>query len=76
MILAQLKRKENIAEYLLYMWQIEDLIRAYNLDIDKIDENLISKYNVDDTQRQEIKDWYESLIKMMELEDKKQMGNL
>jgi hypothetical protein len=76
MILAQLKRKENIAEYLLYMWQIEDLIRAYSLDIDKIDENLISKYNVDDTQRQEIKDWYESLIKMMELEDKKQMGHL
>jgi hypothetical protein len=37
-------------------------------DLDKIDENLISKYNVDDTQRQEIKDWYESLIKMMELD--------
>ena len=28
MIIAQKKRKENIAEYLLYMWQIEDLIRA------------------------------------------------
>lgn len=76
MILAQLKRKENIAEYLLYMWQIEDLIRAYNLDIELIDKNLISKYNVDDAQRQEIKDWYESLIKMMELENKKQNGHL
>lgn len=28
MITASQKRKENIAEYLLYMWQIEDLIRA------------------------------------------------
>jgi len=28
MIIAQKKRKENIAEYLLYMWQVEDLIRA------------------------------------------------
>ncbi len=76
MILAQIKRKENIAEYLLYMWQIEDIIRANNLDIDMIDANLISKYNVDDEKKAEIKDWYESLIKMMELENKKQAGHL
>ena len=36
MFVASQKRKENIAEYLLYMWQIEDLIRANDLDIDKI----------------------------------------
>ena len=28
MITASAKKRENIAEYLLYMWQIEDLIRA------------------------------------------------
>ena len=33
MIIASQKKKENIAEYLLYMWQIEDIIRAYGLDI-------------------------------------------
>ena len=47
MIIAQLKRKENIAEYLLYMWQIEDIIRANKLDIDLIEKNLISQYNID-----------------------------
>ncbi len=36
MIIASQKKKENIAEYLLYMWQIEDIIRAYGLDIDQI----------------------------------------
>ena len=36
MIIASQKKKENIAEYLLYMWQIEDLIRVYKLDIDAI----------------------------------------
>ena len=46
MIIASQKRKENIAEYLLYMWQIEDIIRAYKLDIDTIDEQIVSKYNV------------------------------
>ena len=33
MIIARQKRKENIAEYLLYMWQVEDLIRANKFDI-------------------------------------------
>ena len=28
MDIAQTRRKENIAEYILYLWQIEDLLRA------------------------------------------------
>ncbi|MDE6294965.1 MAG: DUF4924 family protein, partial [Muribaculaceae bacterium] len=36
MYTASEKKRENIAEYLLYMWQIEDLIRSYNLDMDRI----------------------------------------
>lgn len=76
MILANQIRKENIAEYLLYMWQIEDAIRANNLDIDLIESNLVSKYKVDEDKKAEIKDWYESLMKMMELENKKQSGHL
>ena len=45
MIVAQQKRKENMVEYLLYMWQVEDLIRANGLDIDKIRETLIKQYD-------------------------------
>lgn len=41
MIIASQKKKENIAEYLLYMWQIEDIIRAYGLDIDQIQKHII-----------------------------------
>lgn len=52
MIIASQKRKENIAEYLLYMWQIEDIIRAYKLDIDTIDEQIVSKYNVPDDKKE------------------------
>lgn len=76
MIIAQEKRKENIAEYLLYMWQIEDIIRAYKLDIDKIEQTLIAQYNVDAQKRTEVRDWYESLIKMMELENVRTSGHL
>ncbi len=44
MLIAREKRKTNIAEYILYMWEIEDLIRANGFDIDKIDRNIIRRF--------------------------------
>ncbi len=41
----QLKEK-NIAEYLIYMWQIEDLIRANGCDIEKIKSTIIAPLSV------------------------------
>lgn len=77
MITASAKKKENIAEYLLYMWQIEDLIRANALDIDKIQASIIDKYqNLTDQQRKEMREWYESLIDMMRREDVVKSGHL
>lgn len=76
MIIASKKRKENIAEYLLYMWQIEDLIRANGLDMDRIQTNIIDKYQLDDSQRKEMTGWYESLIDMMRREGVTESGHL
>ena len=77
MYTASEKKRENIAEYLLYMWQIEDLIRAYALDIDKIEENIIEKHtDLSSEQRKEMKDWYESLIDMMRREGTDKKGHL
>ena len=68
MIIASQKRRENIAEYLLYMWQIEDLIRANGLDINKIKATIIDRYQLTDEQRKQMTEWYESLIDMMRRE--------
>ena len=77
MITASVKKKENIAEYLLYMWQIEDLIRANNLDIDKIQNTIIDQYkDLTESQRKEMRDWYESLIDMMRRENAVEKGHL
>ncbi len=76
MIIASLKKKENIAEYLLYMWQIEDIIRANNLDIDLIIKNIIDKYQLNDQQRKEYIEWYDSLIDMMQRENIINSGHL
>lgn len=77
MLTASQKKKENIAEYLLYMWQIEDLIRAFNLNMDKIEENIIGKHEgLTPEQRKEMTDWYESLIDMMRREGIAEKGHL
>lgn len=76
MIIASQKRKDNIAEYLLYMWHIEDLIRANDLDIEKIRQNIIEKYNLSDEQRQQMAEWYESLIDMMRRENVEKKGHI
>ena len=76
MIIAQQKRQENIAEYLLYLWQVEDLLRACKLDIDTVDKVIIARYDVDDKKRHEVREWYESLIKMMEMENVREKGHL
>lgn len=77
MFTASAKKRENIAEYLLYMWQIEDLIRAYELDLDRINAGIIEKHtNLSPEQKKQMREWYESLIDMMRREDVKEKGHL
>ena len=74
MIIARRKRKENIAEYLLYMWQVEDLIRANNFDMDSIRRTVVDRYDQPDDIKEEIAKWYEELIEMMRSEGVMEKG--
>lgn len=76
MFVSRELRKKNIAEYLLYMWQIEDLLRANELSIEKITSSIIEPYNLPDEQRKELQYWYENLIEMMNTEGVKEKGHL
>lgn len=76
MLIAKKLKEENIAEYLLYMWQIEDIIRANKLDIDIIDKQIISGFDQPQDVKNEIREWYESLIDMMRREDVVEKGHL
>lgn len=76
MIIAKQKRKENIAEYLLYMWQVEDLIRANKFDMDAINRTIIARYDQPDEVKREIAQWYEELIEMMRSEGVMEKGHI
>jgi len=76
MIIAQEKKTTNLAEYILYMWQVEDIIRAYRFDINKIEENIIKQFDQPEDKQSEIKAWYENLIEMMRIEKIEETGHL
>jgi hypothetical protein len=76
MLIAKEKRKTNIAEYILYMWQVEDLIRAYAFNIDLVDEHLITQYSQPNRVKNEIRDWYANLMLMMYREGIREKGHL
>ncbi|MGN0205638.1 MAG: DUF4924 family protein [Muribaculaceae bacterium] len=76
MLIANAKRKENIAEYLLYMWQVEDILRAYKLNDDEVKRNIVERFQVESSTRKEIEYWYENLLEMMRNEHLAEGGHL
>lgn len=76
MFIAQDLRQKNIVEYLLYMWQVEDIIRAYNCSLSRIRKEYISRFDYSDEQLEDMTDWYGDLVTMMNQEGKRQSGHL
>ena len=51
MFIAQELRKSNIAEYLLYMWQVENIIRAFDCSLSRIRKEYIERFEYDEEQK-------------------------
>jgi len=76
MLIAEQKRKENIAEYILYIWQLEDIIRGYNFDMSKIEEHIVKPYNQSLHVSNQIREWYTNMIEAMHAEGIDKQGHL
>ena len=76
MFIAQELRKNSIAEYLLYMWQVEDIIRAYDCSLSRIRKEYIDSFELDDEQKEEELDWWGNLVRMMNQEGCREQGHL
>lgn len=76
MYIAQQKRKENIAEYILYLWQLEDLLRALSFSPEAIYNNLVEPNECDEQEKQQIFMWYMSLAGLLREEGKGEQGHL
>ena len=76
MYIAEQLKKKSVAEYLLYMWQVEDTLRAYDLDVERMAREYIPQFGLDAEKSEALRGWYESLIEMMREEGVTEKGHL
>ena len=76
MFIAQEKIKNNVAEYLLYMWQVENVIRTAQFDISIIENSIINQMGLDANQKEQEIEWYKGLIDKMKKQQVISKGHL
>lgn len=76
MFIAQELRKNSIAEYLLYMWQVEDIIRAYGCSLTRIRKEYLCNFQLSEDKMDEEIDWWGNLINMINQEGCRESGHL
>ena len=76
MLIAKKLRKQNLVAYVLYMYQVEDIIRSYNCDIQKIAEEYLPRFDYDDEELEQVLQWYDGLVRMMHEEGCLERGHV
>ncbi len=76
MLIARERKKSNIAEYILYMWQVEDLLRGVGLDIDLVDRYVVSRFQINEATAKELHDWYDNIVAIMKREGVVEKGHI
>ncbi|MDO7614332.1 MAG: DUF4924 family protein, partial [Crocinitomicaceae bacterium] len=65
MLIAKKKEQENIAEYILYLFQLEDIIRSFEFDLDKLMEVFVLPNLPDRSFEGQYRNWYGEIINEM-----------
>ena len=65
MKIARQLKDQNVCEYLLYMWQIEDTIRAMGCDVDRLRTEYVAAFKLPAEEEKAEVEWFENLIRMM-----------
>ncbi len=73
---AQSLRKTNIAEYILYLWQLEDMFRALQFSPEAIYSQFVAPRNIDAESKEVILSWYVDIVNLLQKENKEEKGHL
>ena len=68
MLTSEIKLEKNISEYIIYMYQTEDLIKSFNTDLNEINKHVIANIQASSEQKTEILLWYAEVIDRMQSE--------
>ena len=76
MFVAKKLRKQNLVAYVMYMYQVEDVIRSYDFDIEALAESYLPRFDYDDEELEQALDWYDGLVRMMKEEGCVERGHV
>ncbi len=74
--IAERKKASNLPEYIIYMYQMEDLIRAYGFSMEEIRQYVIVHYPISEDAKAETLTWFGELAEQMKLEGIEKTGRL
>tara|TARA_R110001592_G_scaffold307299_2_gene580538 strand:- start:33542 stop:34066 length:525 start_codon:yes stop_codon:yes gene_type:complete len=63
------KAQENISEYILFLWQLEDLLRAFQYDLESVEEKYIRHAFKKPEEQQEVMSMLYILLEEMKKEE-------
>lgn len=76
MFIALQKKDENIVEYLLYMFQVEDMLRAVKFDMEAIRYNVAVHQSDEPDEQEEVVNWYSDITEEMHDQNKTLQGHI
>lgn len=76
MLIAKKLRKQNLVAYILYMYQVEDVIRMYNCETERLAEEYLPRFDFDDEELEQALDWYDGLARMIKEEGCVERGHV
>lgn len=76
MTFAEIKKKEHIIEYILFLWQIEDLIRAADFTPEILEHWAMETADREGTNPDKEKDWIVSIAQEMRAQGKEESGHV
>jgi hypothetical protein len=76
MRLADKKRKENIIEYVLFLFHTEDLMRSFNMDLTQVKDKLIEPNASSPAEAIELEEWYGHFIEKMKKQEVVNEGHI
>jgi len=76
MLIAQKKRAEHIIEFLIYMYNVEDIVRKFGLDENSIVENYVKQIIPNPSFEVQYIEWYTNICQQLKNSGKHSAGHL
>jgi hypothetical protein len=74
--ISENKKSVNLAEYILYMYQMEDLIRVYDFNLEDISQFVVAHYPISDSEKEETLGWFGEIASEMKSAGIEKRGHL